>query len=400
VSTPTPVVIAQTAVFTQFVLKVHSRCDLACDHCYVYEARDQNWRRQPREMPTEVLDAILDAVAAHCRRHGVRADLVLHGGEPLLLGTRGMSRLLERIRQGLPEFLSSITVQTNGVRLDRSFASLFAEYDVQVGISLDGGQVANDRHRRFSDGRGSHAFVHRAVTLMGSNEYRPWFAGLLATVDVANDARHVMAELLSYAPPRLDLLLPHATWDWPPPASAPDRTVYGDWLVTAFDHWVAHGGEVKLRLFDELIRVLLGGASRSEVIGRSVPASVIVETDGSIELTDALKAAFEGASHTGLDVRRNSFDDLVALAPGALSGQLCAECRACALVEACGGGLYAHRHGRGRDFENPSVYCHDLARLVRHVQDRIHAEVPAAVVTSAPGPEPARAARAVLPDRS
>jgi uncharacterized protein len=21
---------------TQFILKVHSRCDLACDHCYVY----------------------------------------------------------------------------------------------------------------------------------------------------------------------------------------------------------------------------------------------------------------------------------------------------------------------------------------------------------------------------
>ena len=29
---------------SQFVLKVNSRCNLACDHCYVYEAADQSWR--------------------------------------------------------------------------------------------------------------------------------------------------------------------------------------------------------------------------------------------------------------------------------------------------------------------------------------------------------------------
>jgi uncharacterized protein len=28
----------------QFVLNVHSRCDLACDRCYVYEAANQSWR--------------------------------------------------------------------------------------------------------------------------------------------------------------------------------------------------------------------------------------------------------------------------------------------------------------------------------------------------------------------
>ena len=29
---------------SQIVLKIHSRCDLACDHCYAYEAADQSWR--------------------------------------------------------------------------------------------------------------------------------------------------------------------------------------------------------------------------------------------------------------------------------------------------------------------------------------------------------------------
>ena len=35
------------APFSQVVLKIHGRCDLACDHCYVYEAAGQSWRGRP-----------------------------------------------------------------------------------------------------------------------------------------------------------------------------------------------------------------------------------------------------------------------------------------------------------------------------------------------------------------
>jgi uncharacterized protein len=29
---------------SQITLKIHSRCDLACDHCYVFEAAGRSWR--------------------------------------------------------------------------------------------------------------------------------------------------------------------------------------------------------------------------------------------------------------------------------------------------------------------------------------------------------------------
>jgi uncharacterized protein len=31
----------------QFAPKVHSCCDLGCDHCYVYQRADQSWRGRP-----------------------------------------------------------------------------------------------------------------------------------------------------------------------------------------------------------------------------------------------------------------------------------------------------------------------------------------------------------------
>jgi uncharacterized protein len=30
----------------EFIVKVHSRCDLSCDYCYMYEMADQSWRDQ------------------------------------------------------------------------------------------------------------------------------------------------------------------------------------------------------------------------------------------------------------------------------------------------------------------------------------------------------------------
>ena len=51
--------------FRQFVLKVHSRCDLTCDHCYMYEAVDQGWRKQPMAMSRATAGAVGRAIAEH-----------------------------------------------------------------------------------------------------------------------------------------------------------------------------------------------------------------------------------------------------------------------------------------------------------------------------------------------
>jgi uncharacterized protein len=41
------------------------------------------------------------------------------------------------------------------------------------------------------------------------------------------------------------------------------------------------------------------------------------------------------------------------------------------VVAVCGGGNYAHRYRADVGFRNPSVYCADLYRLIRHVAERI-----------------------------
>ena len=59
----------------------------------------------------------------------------------------------------------------------------------------------------------------RAVDLLRTDRYRPLYAGLLCTIDVRNDPVATYDALAALDPPAIDFLLPHATWDTPPPGA-------------------------------------------------------------------------------------------------------------------------------------------------------------------------------------
>ncbi len=362
----------------QFVLKVHSRCDLACDHCYVYQAADQSWRGRPMAMSGETIAWTAQRIAEHAKAHRLAAvHVVLHGGEPLLAGPARLRLVAETLRAALAGVCDlDLRIHTNGVLLDEEFCELFAACGTGVGISIDGYRAANDRHRRYADGRSSYDEVVRAIGLLRTPRYRHLYAGLLCTIDVANDPVAVYESLLELAPSRIDFLLPHATWDEPPARPPGAATAYADWLIAIFDRWLAGGRPVGVRTFDSIISTAYGGDSLTEALGLGPSDLVVVETDGSYEQADSLKAAFDGAPATGFDVFTESLDT-VGQHPGILARQqglagLCETCRACPVVTSCGGGLYAHRYRTGTGFANPSVYCADLLKLISHVRSRTH----------------------------
>lgn len=358
---------------SQYVIKVCSRCDLACDHCYVFEHADQSWRDKPKIIAGATVAQAARRIAEHVRIHHLdEVHVVLHGGEPLLLGHDGLHGVIGTLRSAIdPVARLYLHVHTNGVLLDEKLCALFADHAVQVGVSLDGDHAANDRHRRFSDGRSSYAMVRRALSLLRLPEYRHLYAGILCTVDVDNDPIAVYEALLAEAPPRIDVLLPHATWDHPPPNPRGNSRPYAEWLGKIHSRWVADGRPVPIRFFDSLLAAWEGRPSGSEAAGLDPVDLLVIETDGSWEQTDSLKTAFENAPATGLNVFSHSVD-VAAAHPGVAVRQagmvaLCHTCRECPLVQACGGGLYTHRYRTDNGFGNPSVYCEDLKVLIPQV---------------------------------
>jgi uncharacterized protein len=281
-----------------------------------------------------------------------------------------MRELLAELRATIaPVAELRLQLQTNGVRLDAEYCSIFTEFAVSVGVSLDGDRVANDRHRVFADGRSSHSQVRAALTML--REHPHLYGGILCTIDVRNDPISVYESLVAERPPVLDLLLPHATWDNPPVRPNGAATPYADWLTRIHQRWLADGRPMPIRLFDSVASLARGGPSMTEALGPDPVSLLTIETDGTWEQVDSLKIAFQGAPETGLDVFSHPVSEAAAHPAVAMrrEGQegLAAECQTCPVVSICGGGLYSHRYRSGSGFRNPSVFCADLKEFITQV---------------------------------
>ena len=333
-------------------------------------------------MTEKIIDLVAFRIAEHAEAHDLASvDIVLHGGEPLLAGPARITYAISAIRAGLGgSRRANFSIQTNGVLLNEQFLDLFADHGVQVGLSLDGSREMHDRHRRGPDGSGTYEIVIRAATLLAG--YPGLFSGFLSVIDLRNDPVSAYEELLRFAPPTIDFLLPHGTWSHPPPGLPATGPVppYGAWLAEVFDRWYqAPQKETGVRLLDEIINMLLGGSSATEEIGLSPVNVIVVESDGEIERSDMLTVAYPGAGATGMSVATDSFDAVlktpeIAARQGGLT-VLAPQCQACPEGRVCGGGLYAHRYRAGRGFGNPSVYCLDLYHLITHVRARVSADL-------------------------
>ncbi|MGW6459826.1 radical SAM protein [Streptomyces sp. NPDC055078] len=410
----------QPLPFNQFILKVHGHCNLKCDHCYIYETGDRSWRTRPPSMTDDLVTTVIRRIAEHAAEFSVPSvQIVLHGGEPLLLGHRRLAQLAReaaRVLSAVPRV--SLGVQTNALLIDEEFLDIFDRWSIRVGVSLDGKRADHDRHRTYRHGGGSHTGAVAGLALLTRPATRHLFSGLLCTVDLASDPVETFEELASHAPPAVDFLLPHRHWTGPPPGRPPaasptldtrrapgshnapgiprthddprapgthddpgtSRTDYADWLLAIFDHWYdAPRRSTGVRLFEDIMGMLLGGRARSEAVGLTPSRSLVIETDGSLEGVDSLKSAYPGAARLGLNVRDHPLADALAH-PAIVARQLgadalCATCLSCPVHRICGGGHIAHRYRAGQGFLNPSVYCADLLKVITHIHRRLRADL-------------------------
>ena len=366
--------------FRNFILKIASRCNLNCTYCYEYNHPDQSWRAQPRFMTTELIQSVAARIAEHVQQHELPyVHISLHGGEPLLLGVSRLGQILDILERGIsPWARLTWGIQTNGTLLSAEWADMFSNRDVPVTVSVDGPPDVNDGRRVNHLGNGSYEETRRGIEILriGHPEV---FAGLFAVIDIEADPIEVVDHLVAFAPPAIDLLLPDGNWLLPPVrqhASSGDD--YGKWLARVFDAWLVESrwGAIKIRMFTQLLKLLLGGRNRLDTFGSTPSANIVVATDGSLLAMDSLKSAYHGAPDLGLKITESDFDTalqhprIIELQSGLQS--LCATCRACPWVESCGGGYFPHRYAGAPDmFHRPSVYCNDFLFLFDHMARRI-----------------------------
>jgi len=361
---------------SQLVVKVAELCNLNCAYCYLYKHGDEGYKSRPKFMEREAFEALLVRIREYCdREEGRKTAIIFHGGEPTMLGREQLARFAGRAREVLGERLDGLAMQTNGTLIDGSWLDMLRQYQIQVGVSLDGPAAIHDTNRLDFAGGGSHAAASRAIAMLLQAGMSP---GILCVVAPGASGLEIYRHFRALGVPRMDFLLPDVTHDTRGVFyGAYPGTPVADYLIPIFDDWFAEDNPgVKIRIFWSILGALLGGGTETDQLGNPACGYVVIETDGSIQPNDVLRICEQGMAETRLNVFQHGFDDL-ALGPPLLrqvmdeGPPLAAACRACRERDVCGGGYLPHRYSKSRGFDNPSVWCPDLLRLIGHIRQRV-----------------------------
>ena len=367
----------------EFVFKIASRCNLNCSYCYMYNMGDNTYLKQPKVMSIDTVHAFARALKRHCQNNAIRrVDIAFHGGEPLLAGKDLIRETVKIINETVVDVEVKYVIQTNGTLLDDDWMDLFNELDIQVGISIDGPKKFHDMYRVYHNNKGSFDEVVKGVNVRNNKS----IGGLISVVNIKIPPKDLFDFYLSLNARSVNLLLPDCHYDNLPDGMAKLRdkreAKYGDWLIELYDIWVSYEkkGRPKIPYFENIIGMILGLEKGDELIGKRKNKALTIETDGAIEVVDPLRICENGFTRNELNVHKNEISDIEELPIYQMyynsHERLCAKCNACPIQTICGGGYLGHRYSRSNGFDNASIYCNDIMKMVSHIQRDIFSILP------------------------
>ena len=369
---------------TSYVLKIASRCNLNCSYCYMYNMGDQTYLKQPKFMALETVQAFADKLKSYCNSAGIEfVQIIFHGGEPLLAKPSYFEECVAIFRNTIPEVEYVFTIQTNGVTLDKNWYELLLKLKISIGISIDGPKKYHDEYRVFHNGKGSYNQVTKAIQLGKQYNLR----GLLLVVNINIPVEDLYAEMKALDVNSLNLLLPDGHFDQPPFGLDMDRwgnddyTPFADWFIKLYKIWKEDKDRPSIYFFETLVKMIMGQEGiGNQLMGRKTNGVVVVESDGSVEVVDSLRACFEGITRNDINVHKNDLEDLFEDDTFQLyyraHDEVSEQCLNCPVYDICGGGFLGHRYSEEKGFDNPTMYCKDMVRLIAFIQNDILSSLP------------------------
>ncbi|MFX0114923.1 MAG: radical SAM protein [Candidatus Hodarchaeota archaeon] len=337
------------AYLPYIVLKVSSRCNLACEYC-----QSTDLPRSRQMMPIKLISRILsDLVPNFQKQQYKHLQLVFHGGEPLLAGLEFYKRVLELESQLIKnDFLISNGIQTNGILITENWATLFKQGKFQVGISLDGPQAIHDKYRKDQLGKPTFSRIAQSIEILQENKMR---FGLLSVIT---------EESPSYCAQFFDLL---TEWNISSFNFLPFRgsttwkhvQAYSTFAKEMFDLWLDHDMPFYVLTFLEILRKIGDQQTNFCEMTSNCGKMLAIDSLGRIFPCDR----FMNDERFQIGTVSPSSFELAENPPKIPRQELSSSCSECEVRDICFGGcptLADPQTGK-------NVYCFARKELIQHI---------------------------------
>ena len=143
------------------VIQATSLCNLDCSYCYLPD------RQKRKQFDLDQLPLLLNRIF-DSPYWGPHLSILWHAGEPLTLPCAFYDQATQRLHAATADLQAQGVVieqhvQTNATLINDQWAECFKRNRIVVGVSVDGPESLHDSHRRFRDGKGSHALTMRGI---------------------------------------------------------------------------------------------------------------------------------------------------------------------------------------------------------------------------------------------
>jgi uncharacterized protein len=360
------------------LIKVASRCNINCSYCYVYNMGDNGWTEMPNHISVETTLAVGEALHELTNIQTRPFAIVLHGGEPLLLGHRKLDRVLSILRDAVPPECS-FGLQTNGILITDELLDVCFKHRTTLSVSIDGPRHIHDRRRVTHKGAGTYEKVLQGINCLRKHQQSAFlYSGLLAVIDPDSDPKEVYEFCKTLEPPIVDFLYRDGNYVRLPEGKKSLRsTEYGEWLARLLDSYLFDQQPLRIRFLDDLIRLILGGKATKDGVGLTDFGILVIDTDGSVTKNDTLKSSYTGADRflRNWTVHRDSLSEILNshefAEAHALQRPTSKICLACPELKVCGGGMTLNRWSESNNYDNPSIYCADQTLLIEHTRNQV-----------------------------
>lgn len=150
--------------FVLLILQATPFCNLDCTYCYLPDRTDRG------RFDLTLIPSIMDNLE---RSNLLNNELNVqwHAGEPTVLPPsfyKTAFKLFEK--HNLNEVKIAHSFQTNATLLTQEYCDFIKEYNVSIGVSIDGCDFIHNRNRTYRNGKGSFSQTMKGIELLKKND--------------------------------------------------------------------------------------------------------------------------------------------------------------------------------------------------------------------------------------